>query len=127
MNKFIKIYNKYINHCREISEITFYETQEMFKRNLDIFLIDVRSEQEYQEYHLNNSINIPLYNLQDNVEKIVKSKEDIIIVYCQSGIRSKKAVKRLKCLGYNNIYNMKGRIKFNLMSKRHCKNIVNMI
>jgi len=114
--KIYKIYNKYVKNYKDITEINYNETMEMIKNNKNTILLDVRSKQEYQEYHLNNSINIPLYNLQRNVKNILKSKKDNIIVYCQSGIRSKKAVNILKELGFTNVYNLNGRDRFYLMS-----------
>ena len=64
-----------------------------------------------KENHINNSINIPLYQLEQKAENILKDKNKIIIAYCHSGKRSKKAVKILKNLRYSNIYNLKGGIE----------------
>ena len=57
-------------------------------------LLDVRSPQEYEEGHLGGAI--------------LKNKKEVIIVYCSSGIRSKKAQKELMELGYEYVYNLKG-------------------
>ena len=83
---------------------------EMIK-NLNINLIDVRSNQEYEEGHLSGAINIPVYNIENEIEKKVKNKNDIIILYCSSGNRSKEAKKILEKLGYENVYNLKGGIE----------------
>lgn len=56
------------------------------------------------------SINIPLYDLQEKSILKLKDKESIIIAYCSAGIRSKKAVKILKKLGYKNLYTVEGGI-----------------
>ena len=93
---FYRIYNNYIKRSREISEITYCEAMEIMKNNENAILLDVRSIQEYQEYHLNNAINIPLYDLRKKAMDRLKNKTDIIILYCQSGIRSKKALNILK-------------------------------
>ena len=72
----------------------------------EYLLIDVRSKKEYLEGHLNGAINIPLSNIKENINEIEKDKK--ILLYCQSGLRSKKAFKILEDLGYKNVYNLKG-------------------
>lgn len=67
-------------------------------------LVDVRSKEEYNEYHLPDAINIPLDDIQAGKIEIGKSKK--IIVYCKSGARSKVASQLLIDLGYNNIYDL---------------------
>ena len=60
-------------------------------------------------YH--GSVNIPLYEIQKDAELILKNKSSIIIAYCSAGIRSKKAVKILRKLGYKNLYTIEGGIE----------------
>lgn len=79
-------------------------------KNKKVFLIDVRNNQEYEEGHLNGAINISLYNIEKQIENIVKDKTDLIILYCSSGNRSKEAKKILENLGYQEVYNLKGGI-----------------
>ena len=59
-------------------------------------ILDVRSPQEYEEGHLNGAILIPEYELEDRAEKELINKENTIVVYCSSGIRSKRAQEILK-------------------------------
>lgn len=54
------------------------------------------------------AINIPLYKLLECYEYKLKDKNKIIVIYCQSGIRSKKAIKILFKKGFKNLYNLKG-------------------
>ena len=110
-DKLIEMYNKFCKSYREIIEINYSEAIEIAKNNPDVIFLDVRSEQEYKENHINNSINIPLYQLEQKAENMLKDKNKIIIAYCHSGKRSKKAVKILKNLRYSNIYNLKGGIE----------------
>lgn len=88
--------------CAE--DIDIKELNLLVKQNPDCVLLDVRSVQEYKEGHLNGSINIPLYELEKNCD--FQTKDKTIIVYCQSGIRSKKAVRILRKKGYTNLYNL---------------------
>ncbi|HIU51605.1 MAG TPA: rhodanese-like domain-containing protein [Candidatus Merdicola faecigallinarum] len=78
----------------------------MQKINSNLILVDVRSPQEYEEGHLQNSINLPVYKLKDDYKKVLPNKEQEIIIYCKSGARSKKAVKILQELGYQALYHL---------------------
>lgn len=84
-----------------------YKDLKLFMKNKDIYLIDVRSGQEYEEGHLDGAINIPLYNIEKEIKENVKDTEDMIILYCSSGARSKKAKEILEKIGYSNVYNLK--------------------
>ena len=79
-------------------------------KNKIVYLIDVRSGQEYEEGHLNGAINIPLFNIEKEIGNVVRNKNDIIILYCSSGNRSKEAKMILENLGYQEVYNLKGGI-----------------
>lgn len=71
-----------------------------------ITIIDVRSEQEYYEGHIDGAINIPLSNIKKQIINVVKDKDAIIVVYCSAGIRSRKAQEILSLQGYSNVYNL---------------------
>ncbi len=73
-------------------------------QNIDYQLIDVRTEAEYTIQDL-AGINIPLAVLEENVERISRSKK--IIVHCQTGIRSQKAIEILEQYGFEDLYNLK--------------------
>lgn len=90
--------------------VTYVEAKDMLKEDINGILLDVRSIQEYKEYHLNGAICIPLYELQIKIENIVQNKQQLIIVYCQSGARSKKAIEILETMGYTNLYEIDGGI-----------------
>ena len=69
-------------------------------------LIDVRSESEYAEGHLYNSINLTVDTIGFNIESLLKDKNTKIIVYCRSGNRSATAANTLINLGYKNVYDL---------------------
>lgn len=71
-------------------------------------LIDVRSNQEYKEGHLEGAINIPDFEIKNRIQKEVPKKNQLVIVYCQYGGRSRKAIKIMRMMGYSNIYNLYG-------------------
>lgn len=67
------------------------------------YLIDVRSKQEYIENHIQGAINIPVDEIENPKKKII-SKNDVVIVYCKSGGRSKQAADKLINMGYQHVY-----------------------
>lgn len=70
-------------------------------------LLDVRTMEEYMEYHLENSILIPVTNLnEETIGTKITNKDTKIIVYCRSGSRSAQAARILIDLGYTNVYDM---------------------
>lgn len=102
-----KLIRKIYRHKENIS---LNEMVEILKTNNNATLVDVRSEQEYSEGHISGSINIPVYDLE-KVAKRRLNEENIIIVYCSAGVRSKRAIQILKKLGYKNLYNIEGGIE----------------
>lgn len=93
----------------ENKEISYKNLKELMK-NKTVYLIDVRSNQEYEEGHLDGAINISLYNIEKQIGNYVKNKTDIIILYCSSGGRSREAKRILENSGYEEVYNLKGGI-----------------
>ena len=71
-------------------------------------LLDVRSNQEYNEGHLQGAINIPDYELRNRVERELPKKNQLVVIYCQYGGRSRNAYNMMKKMGYTNIYNLSG-------------------
>ena len=104
----IKNIFKNLKYCRNNKkDINIDEIMYVISTNPNSILLDVRSPQEFKEGHLNGAINIPLYELESCCTCKLKEKDVIIIVYCQSGIRSKKAIKILNKNGFKNIYHLK--------------------
>ncbi|MDC3424333.1 rhodanese-like domain-containing protein [Aquibacillus sp. 3ASR75-11] len=71
-------------------------------------LIDVRETHEYSSGHIHGAINIPLSKLKQSLTEIPTDKE--LILYCQSGIRSKQAAKILQKQKYKDISHLSGGI-----------------
>ncbi|HWO76818.1 MAG TPA: rhodanese-like domain-containing protein [Bacillus sp. (in: firmicutes)] len=70
-------------------------------------LIDVRTPGEYKANHIRGFKNIPLHQIGQNATKEL-SKDQEVVVICQSGMRSQKACKELKKLGFTKITNVTG-------------------
>jgi phage shock protein E len=72
------------------------------------YLIDVRSAEEYNRFHLPNSISMPLEEIYDEYEKYLPDKNTPVIVYCATGTRSRIATVFFNDLGYKNIFDLGG-------------------
>lgn len=92
---------------RTNKNINLEEATQIISATPNSVLIDVRSIQEYREYHIDGAICIPYFEIQNRIEKEITNKNTLIIVYCQSGMRSKKAMEILEKKGYQNVYNIK--------------------
>lgn len=91
------------------------ELKEILNNKEDILLLDIRSREEYEEYNIETSINLPLQDLLYEVEDIEEYKDKKVVVYCRSGHRSITACNLLSMSGFNNLYNLeKGIIDYKL-------------
>lgn len=88
------------------SSINYVQAKEKII-NEGAILLDVRSTSEYNEEHIGEAVNIPVDEITENsVKSLVNSVDDVIIVYCQNGIRSAEAMKKLNDLGYTRVYDL---------------------
>ena len=75
----------------------------------DVQLVDVRSEKEYNQGHIDDAININIADqetFKKEIQKLDKTKP--IYIYCHAGVRSRRAGKIMTALGFTNIYDFKG-------------------
>ena len=79
-----------------------------------IYILDVRTKNEYEKMRFKNAINIPVCDINWNISTLIPNKNDKILVYCLNGERTREAIIRLNRLGYNNIYIWKGAGLINL-------------
>lgn len=74
-------------------------------------IIDVRTKEEYEEMHIDGAILVPLDVVDREIEKVAQ-KDEILLVYCRSGVRSKQASQIMARKGYKNIYEFGGIINW---------------
>jgi rhodanese-related sulfurtransferase len=84
-------------------QITPHEAKTIMDTESDYIIIDARTTEEFAEGHIENAILIPEYEIADRAEKELPNKEQLILVYCRSGRRSKIASEELVKLGYTNV------------------------
>jgi len=69
-------------------------------------VVDVRTAGEFVSGHLPNALNLPLNEIETDVPRTIRSKDQVLLLHCHSGVRSGIAVKKLKAMGYMNVYNL---------------------
>lgn len=92
------------------TNITPEEAQKLIGQE-DVYLIDVRTPEEYSEGHIPGAMNIPLDKLE-SIQMIVPYADKTMIVYCRSGSRSAEAANQLEAYGYLKIYDLGGIINW---------------
>ena len=91
------------NMKNEYTSITAQQAKELMGTENDYIIIDARTDEEFAEGHIKDAILIPEYEIADRAEKDLPDKEQLILVYCRSGRRSKIASEELVKLGYTNV------------------------
>ncbi len=71
-------------------------------------VVDVRTPERYEEGYIKNAINLPHYDIDKMASSKLLDKNAVIILYCESGQKSKTAAKTLLKLGYTNVYDFAG-------------------
>ena len=89
-------------------QVNAEEAATMMEEESGYIILDVRTAQEYSEKHIPGAINIPNETIGTEDIPELPDKEQLILVYCRSGNRSKQASKKLVKLGYTNIVEFGG-------------------
>lgn len=89
-------------------QITAKEAKNIMNNETDYLILDVRTEEEFAEAHIEGAILIPDYEIAQKAESILTNKDQLILVYCRSGRRSKIAASELAAMGYTNIKDFGG-------------------
>jgi rhodanese-related sulfurtransferase len=100
---------------RVISRITAPALAEQLSEPSAPFVLDVRSEKEWQAGHLDGSHNIPLTHLRERLAEVPQDRP--VVVHCEGGYRSAIAVSLLAEAGRANVFDLVGGIKAWLASK----------
>ena len=69
-------------------------------------VLDVRSPGEFNSGHLPVAINMPLDEIETVLPRRVTDKNQVLLLHCASGMRSGMALRKLKSLGYANVFNL---------------------
>ena len=93
-------------------QIGMDEAIELMENESDYIILDVRTEAEFSEKRIPGAINVPNESIGSDEIAELPDKEQLILVYCRSGNRSKQASEKLVKLGYTNI------VEFGMRSSR---------
>ncbi len=88
--------------------ITPEEAKRMMETESDHVILDVRSEREFQGGHIPGAILLPDHEIADRAHEVLPDRDQIILVYCAGGVRSRAASQRLAEQGYRNVYDFGG-------------------
>lgn len=99
---------RYIENEGIIKHVSMDDIVEIMNENKNYIILDVRTIAEYNEGHIPNAICIPNETIGSNTISELPDKEQLILVYCRSGNRSKQAAEKLKKLGYTNLIEFGG-------------------
>ena len=83
--------------------ITAEEAKQIMDSQEGYIILDVRSQEEFDQGHIPGAILIPDTEINARAEEVLPDKDQLILVYCRSGRRSKLAAADLAELGYINI------------------------
>lgn len=89
-------------------QINMDEAMTMLEEESGYIILDVRTPEEFAEKHIPDAMNIPNETIGTEEIPQLPDKEQLIMVYCRSGNRSKQASEKLAALGYTNIVEFGG-------------------
>ena len=92
----------------QYNDITVQEAKAMIDNNKDVLILDVRTESEFAQGHLDGAINIPHFDIEERYKELNIDKNKPIITICTMGGRSRLAAESLSKLEFTNVSNMVG-------------------
>lgn len=95
---------------QSVPSITVEEVKRALETKADVIVIDVRTQEEYSDGHIDGSILLPVDTVRRKIVSVIPDKTQKIFVHCRSGMRSTKATKEMLKLGYTNVHNLQGGI-----------------
>lgn len=92
-----------VRESASYTQIDTAQAARLIETEKDYIILDVRTEQEYKAGHIPNAVCIPNETITDKEPPELPDKNQLILVYCRSGRRSKEAAQKLADLGYTNV------------------------
>lgn len=112
MQKFIALVQRYLE---DVKEIMPWDLEERMEANPDLLIVDVREPFEFDAMHIEGSLNVPRgilesaceWDFEETEPKLVRARDQEVVVVCRSGYRSVLAAFSLQTLGYENVVSLK--------------------
>jgi len=89
------------------TSISMSEAKDRMEKEEGYIIVDVRTEEEFNEGHIPGAVLIPNESIGDEIPEL-NDKNQLIFVYCRSGNRSKQAASKMVGLGYTNVVEIGG-------------------
>ncbi len=103
---------KLVNETRpKVKELTIEEARARLKANPQAVLVDVREDLEWQKGHAVEAVHLGKGVLERDIEGMFPDKHRELIMYCGGGYRSVLTAAVAQCMGYRNVYSLKGGYK----------------
>lgn len=89
-------------------QVSSDEAAAMMASESDYLILDVRTREEYEQGHIPGAVCVPNESIGSGELSALPRKDQLILVYCRSGNRSKQAAQKLADLGYTNVVEFGG-------------------
>ena len=89
-------------------QISMNDAVTMMEEESGYIILDVRTSEEFADKHIPGAINVPNEIIETQALSQLPDKDQLILVYCRSGNRSKQASEKLVALGYTNVVEFGG-------------------
>ena len=89
-------------------QIGMNEAVSLMEEETEYIILDVRTPEEFVQRHIPGAINVPNEIIETQALSQLPDKDQLILVYCRSGNRSKQASEKLVALGYTNVVEFGG-------------------
>ena len=89
-------------------QVNMDEAITMMEEESGYIILDVRTPEEFADKHIPGAINVPNETIGTEEIPELPDKDQLVLVYCRSGNRSKQAAEKLAAMGYRNVYEFGG-------------------
>ncbi len=93
---------------RSFNRISQEDAKEMMELEDGHVIVDVRRQDEYRKGHIPGAVLIPNESISVAPPEQLPDKDQVILIYCRTGARSKQAAQKLADMGYTNLYEFGG-------------------
>ena len=108
-----------VKALKTVNEVMPWDLEEEIEKDPNIILLDIREADEFEMMHIKNSIHVPrgrlegacVWNYDDTVPILAKTRSQNIVVICRSGNRSVLAAQTMQLMGFENVRSLKMGIK----------------
>jgi rhodanese-related sulfurtransferase len=101
------LYTEYMRFSSANTALSPFEATQKMNAG-DAIILDVRDDSEYKSGHLLNARSMPLNKFDERLHEIEKFREKEIVLYCDNGMRSSRAIIKLKKSGFSKLHSLAG-------------------